>query len=84
MHRGKSEVSEIRNHKGSVAMKPKRVALTQRKLLSVLISSVLIISSLLLACKQKIRKPQEPGKTIYLDAKSDWQDTGLKWLGVKA
>ena len=59
MYRGKSELSEIRNHKRSVAMKPKRVTLTQKKLLSVLISSVLIISSLLLVCKQKTRKPRE-------------------------
>jgi hypothetical protein len=41
LYRGESEVSEIKNHKGSVAMKPMRVTLTQRKLLSLAITSFL-------------------------------------------
>ena len=58
-------------------MKPIRDLLTRRKLKPLLSSAVLIILSLLLACKQEIRRPQGHGKTIYLDAKSDWQGTGL-------
>lgn len=60
-------------------MKPIRDLLTRRRLKPLLSSSVLIILSLLLACKQEIRRPQGHGKTIYLDAKSDWQGTGL-WV----
>ena len=58
-------------------MKPIRDLLTRRRLKPLLSSSVLIILSLLLACKQEIRRPQGHGKTIHLDAKSDWQGTGL-------
>ncbi len=60
-------------------MKPIRDLLTRRKPKPLLSTAVLIILALLLACKQEIRRPQGNGKTIYLDAKSDWQGTGL-WV----
>ena len=60
-------------------MKSIRDLLTRRKPKPLLTSTVLIILVLLFACKQEIRHPQGRGKTIYLDAKSDWQATGL-WV----
>ena len=60
-------------------MKPIRSPLTRRKLKPLLSSTVFIILVLLFACKQEIRRPQGRGKTIYLDAKSAWQSTGL-WV----
>ena len=44
----------------------------------VLFGSFVLIFSISLACKQRIRGFQGPGKTIYLDARSGWQRTGLR------
>ena len=37
----------------------------------------LTVLALMSACTQEIRSPQSHQKTIYLDAKSGWQNTGL-------
>lgn len=67
------------NHSDSLGgEKPMSHALILRKLSLVLISFGLIGMFLLPACGQNITSPKGSGRTICLDARSDWQGTGLR------
>ena len=59
-------------------VKPLPHALIRRKLVPVLIGFVLIGLFLLTACSRSIAIPKRSERTIYLDARSAWQGTGLQ------
>jgi hypothetical protein len=50
----------------------------RRKAALVLISLGLIAPLLLWACAQRVTSPEGPGTTIFLDARSGWEGTGLR------
>jgi hypothetical protein len=70
----------LNNHSDRLGVvKPLPLAMIRKKLVPVLIRFVLTGLFLLPACSQNIPSPKGTGRTIYLDARSDWQGNGL-WV----
>jgi len=58
-------------------MKQGLLTLTQRTLIFVLTCILMAVCSLFPACKHGINPKEESRRTIYLDARSNWINTGL-------